>query len=130
MDQYKTWRIIYRIDTDAILIIDVCRKTTHQTPKRVSMIAEGVPGSTRRYHERVEWEMDAAKRKRFEAAGWSVGSAKDFLKLSPEEAAFVELKLRLSDSLKQRRQSKSLSQAALAKKIKSSPVSRSQDGGR
>lgn len=64
--------------------------------------------------------MEAAKRKRLEAAGWSVGSATDFLKLSPEEAAFVELKLRLSDSLKRRRQSKKLSQAALAKKIKSS----------
>jgi ribosome-binding protein aMBF1 (putative translation factor) len=64
--------------------------------------------------------MNAAKRKRLEAAGWSVGSAKDFLKLSPEEAAFVELKLRLSDSLKRRRQNKNLSQAALAKKIKSS----------
>jgi ribosome-binding protein aMBF1 (putative translation factor) len=64
--------------------------------------------------------MEAAKRKRLEAAGWSVGSATDFLKLSPEEAAFVELKLRLSESLKRRRQSKKLSQAALAKKIKSS----------
>ncbi|HEY0546997.1 MAG TPA: helix-turn-helix transcriptional regulator [Pyrinomonadaceae bacterium] len=64
--------------------------------------------------------MDAAKRKRLEAAGWSVGSATDFLKLSPEEAAFVELKLRLSESLKQRRRSKKLSQAALAKKINSS----------
>jgi DNA-binding XRE family transcriptional regulator len=65
-------------------------------------------------------QMDAAKRKRLEAAGWSVGSATDFLKLSSEEAAFVELKLRLSKSLKQRRQSKKLSQAALAKEIKSS----------
>lgn len=64
--------------------------------------------------------METAKRKRLEAAGWSVGSATDFLKLSPEEADFVELKLRLSESLKQRRQSKKLSQAALAKKIKSS----------
>jgi len=64
--------------------------------------------------------MDAAKRKRLEAAGWSVGSAADFLELSPEEAAFVELKLRLSENLKRRRQSKKLSQAELAKKIKSS----------
>ena len=64
--------------------------------------------------------MEAAKRKRLKAAGWSVGSATDFLELSPEEAAFVELKLRLSESLRRRRQSKKLSQAALAKKIKSS----------
>lgn len=64
--------------------------------------------------------MDAAKRKRLEAAGWSIGSATDFLELSPEEAAFVELKLRLSENLRRRRQSKKLSQAELAKKIKSS----------
>lgn len=64
--------------------------------------------------------MDTAKRKRLEAAGWSIGSAKDFLNLSSEEAAFVELKLRLSESLKERRQNKNLSQTELAKKIKSS----------
>ncbi len=64
--------------------------------------------------------METAKRKRLEAAGWSVSSATDFLKLSPEEAAFVESKLRPSEILKRHRQSKKLSQAALAKKIKSS----------
>lgn len=64
--------------------------------------------------------MDAAKRKRLEAAGWGVGSATDFLNLSPEEAAFVELKLRLSDSLRQRRQKQRLSQVELARKIRSS----------
>lgn len=50
-------------------------------------------------------KMDSAKRKRLEAAGWRVGSTADFLELSPEEAAFVELKLRLSESLRHRRQS-------------------------
>jgi DNA-binding XRE family transcriptional regulator len=64
--------------------------------------------------------MNAAKRKRLEAAGWSVGSTTDFLELSPEEAAFVELKLRLSESLKRRRKTQKLSQDALARKIKSS----------
>lgn len=64
--------------------------------------------------------MNTAKRKRLEAAGWSVGSTADFLELSPEEEAFVELKLRLSESLKNRRKDKKLSQDALAKKIRSS----------
>ena len=36
VDQDKTWRIIYRIDTDAIVIADVFQKTTRQTPKRVT----------------------------------------------------------------------------------------------
>jgi ribosome-binding protein aMBF1 (putative translation factor) len=65
-------------------------------------------------------KMDSAKRKRLEAAGWRVGSTADFLEMSPEEAAFVELKLRLSESLRRRRQSQKLSQDALAKKLKSS----------
>lgn len=64
--------------------------------------------------------MTAMKRQRLEAAGWSVGSTVDFLELSPEEAAFVELKLRLSESLKRRRKNQKLSQDPLAKKIRSS----------
>jgi phage-related protein len=35
VDRDKTWRIIYRIDTDAIIIVDVFQKTTQRTPKRV-----------------------------------------------------------------------------------------------
>ena len=34
-DQDKSWRIIYRIDVDAIVILEVFRKTTQQTPPRV-----------------------------------------------------------------------------------------------
>jgi ribosome-binding protein aMBF1 (putative translation factor) len=65
-------------------------------------------------------KMNAAKRKRLEAAGWSIGTAAEFLELSPEEAAFVELKLRLSESLRKRRTRQNLSQTQLAKKIRSS----------
>jgi ribosome-binding protein aMBF1 (putative translation factor) len=64
--------------------------------------------------------INTAKRKRLEAAGWKVGSTADFLELSAEEAAFVELKLRLSESLRKRRTRQKLSQTALAKKLKSS----------
>jgi phage-related protein len=31
----KNWRIIYRIDEDAILIIEVFNKVTRETPKSV-----------------------------------------------------------------------------------------------
>ena len=34
-DEGKTWRIIYRIDEDAIIISEVFAKKTQQTPKRV-----------------------------------------------------------------------------------------------
>jgi|ERR1044072_2163581 DNA-binding XRE family transcriptional regulator len=64
--------------------------------------------------------MKANKRKELEAAGWQVGSTRDFLGLTPEETAFVELKLALSASLKQCRISKGLSQNDLAKRLRSS----------
>lgn len=34
-DEDSTWRIIYRIDTDAIIIFEVFSKKTKQTPKKV-----------------------------------------------------------------------------------------------
>lgn len=60
------------------------------------------------------------KRARLEKKGWKVGDAADFLELSKEEAAFVELKLALSRSLKKRRQTKKWTQTQLAKAIGSS----------
>lgn len=35
VDAGKTWRIVYRLDADAIVIADVFQKTTQQTPNRV-----------------------------------------------------------------------------------------------
>ena len=64
--------------------------------------------------------MRTGRRKKLEAAGWKVGSAQDFLGLTPEEAAFVELKLTLSASLKECRKNQGLSQGDLAKRLRSS----------
>jgi ribosome-binding protein aMBF1 (putative translation factor) len=60
------------------------------------------------------------KRARLEASGWKFGTAKDFLGLSEEEAAYIELKIRLAEALRQRRQDKGLSQVDLAAKLRSS----------
>lgn len=51
-----------------------------------------------------------AKRERLEKRGWRVGTVEDFLGLSPAEAAYVELRLRLSEALRSRRKSRRLSQ--------------------
>jgi DNA-binding XRE family transcriptional regulator len=64
--------------------------------------------------------MNAKKRKRLEAAGWTVGEARDFLKLTPDEAALVEMRLALSRNLRERRIEAGLTQTALAKKLGSS----------
>lgn len=64
--------------------------------------------------------MDKSKRKKLERTGWRVGSAAEFLGLSEDEAAFVELKVALSEELRTRRESQGLTQEALARKLGSS----------
>ena len=64
--------------------------------------------------------MKAVKRKKLEALGWKVGSAADFLDLSDEEAAYIELKLTLANRLKEVRNQQGLTQKELAGLIDSS----------
>lgn len=64
--------------------------------------------------------MNPAKRKRLQNKGWKFGNASDFLNLSPEEAAYVEVKLALSKRLQETRREKKLSQEQLAQRLKSS----------
>jgi ribosome-binding protein aMBF1 (putative translation factor) len=61
-----------------------------------------------------------SKRQKLEAKGWRVGTAQEFLGLSDEENAYVELRLRLADSLRLRRQRRKLSQTELARMVRSS----------
>jgi predicted XRE-type DNA-binding protein len=64
--------------------------------------------------------MRRSKKRHLEKRGWRFGSAQEFLGLSEDEAAYVDLRLRLADSLKNRRREQNLSQAALARLIRSS----------
>ena len=64
--------------------------------------------------------MNNAKRKRLESKGWKIGSTKEFLSLSREEVAYVELKLALSRVLQEFRRRKRLTQHELARRLKSS----------
>jgi DNA-binding XRE family transcriptional regulator len=64
--------------------------------------------------------MKKAERDRLMKAGWKVGSTKDFLGLSDEETALIEMKLAMARSLKQRRLANDLTQADLAKQLGSS----------
>ena len=63
--------------------------------------------------------MDNARRAKLRTKGWTVGSAREFLPLSPEEAALVELRLALSRTLRTWRTRHGMSQMALAKRLKS-----------
>lgn len=64
--------------------------------------------------------MKKSKRAKLEAAGWIVGSVREFLGLSAAEAALIELKLSLSRSLRDRRRRRGISQVELAKRLGSS----------
>jgi len=61
-----------------------------------------------------------AKKKRLVKKGWKIGSADEFLGLSPEESAYIELKLNLSEKLRRNRIRKKLTQGELAQLISSS----------
>lgn len=64
--------------------------------------------------------MDKEKRARLEAKGWKVGSAEEFLGMTPDEAAYVELRLKLSDAVRDLRKKKRLTQIELAELLHSS----------
>lgn len=64
--------------------------------------------------------MKKAKQKQLEKRGWKVGTVAEFLGLSPEEEAFVEMKLALSRQLKEQRKKSRMSQESLARLVKSS----------
>lgn len=64
--------------------------------------------------------MKKSKREALEKSGWKVGSVAEFLGLTPEESALIELKLALSRSLRDRRTRQGLTQIELAKQIRSS----------
>ena len=51
--------------------------------------------------------------------GWKDGTVAEFLELTPEEEALIEIKLALSKNLRERRQNQ-MTQGQLAEKLKSS----------
>ena len=64
--------------------------------------------------------MRKTKKSRLEKKGWKVGTVGEFLDLTPEEEAYIELKLRLGENLRKRRVRHKMTQVDLAKRVKSS----------
>ena len=64
--------------------------------------------------------MKADKKNKLMADGWRIGSATEFLGLSSDEAAYVDLKHDLSHHLRKQREESGLTQTKLAKEIGSS----------
>jgi hypothetical protein len=64
--------------------------------------------------------MNKTKQSRLKRAGWKIGSARDFLGLTSEEEAIIEMRIVLARGVKQRRMALQLSQGELAKRLGSS----------
>ena len=64
--------------------------------------------------------MDPKKKKRLEAKGWHLGDAFEFFGIDEADAAVIDMKVGLARELQDRREKAGLSQAELAKKLKTS----------
>ena len=64
--------------------------------------------------------MDKEKKARLETHGWRVGSTEEFLGLTSEEAAYIELRLKFSDAVREYRKKRHLTQVQLAELLQSS----------
>jgi predicted XRE-type DNA-binding protein len=64
--------------------------------------------------------MQKGKRQRLERAGWAVGDTAEFLKLTPAEATYLELRFHLGEYLRERRVARKMSQVTVARLLESS----------
>lgn len=64
--------------------------------------------------------MNKSKKDALEQKGWKISSAGEFLGLTPEEEAYIELKLSLSQFLQEKRKTRRLTQNQMANLIQSS----------
>ena len=64
--------------------------------------------------------MDETTRKRLEADGWKIGDTQEFLGLSDDEMAYVDMRISVRNALRARREAGGLTQKALATRLGSS----------
>lgn len=64
--------------------------------------------------------MNSKRRKELGTKGWKFGGVEDFLGLTDEEMEYIELKITLSEMVKEHREKSGLSQVNAAKILKSS----------
>ena len=64
--------------------------------------------------------MDEEKRKKLEAQGWRIGDTQEFLGLSDEDIAYIDIKIALSQMIRELRRQQKLTQQQIAKLIGSS----------
>jgi predicted XRE-type DNA-binding protein len=61
--------------------------------------------------------MDAAKRKKLEAAGWQIGDAANFLGMDDAERQVLDARVKLAMAIRRQREARHLSQKALGLRL-------------
>lgn len=64
--------------------------------------------------------MDEARRKQLEAAGYRVTDTQEFLGLSDDEMAYIDLRIAVRNAVRARREAQGITQQALASRMGSS----------
>lgn len=64
--------------------------------------------------------MRESRKNQLAKKGWKVGDAAEFLGLTEEEAAYIEMKLKLAEGLRLRRRRRRMTQEQVAKLVRSS----------
>ncbi|MDB6094427.1 MAG: helix-turn-helix domain protein [Verrucomicrobia bacterium] len=64
--------------------------------------------------------MKTERKQRLEAAGFKVGTTDEFLKLTADEKAMIDIRLALARAVRERRVAQKYSQVELARRLKSS----------
>ena len=64
--------------------------------------------------------MRESKKRRLQKKGWRIAGVEEFLGLSEEESEYIELKVKLSQAFKNKRQQKGLTQVEAARVLRSS----------
>jgi DNA-binding XRE family transcriptional regulator len=127
----RNWRIVYRIDRDAILVADVFRlpEDDKADPAPGYRSLQASPGYLRRGckagrpagpEEEELRTMDKAKQKALEAAGIRFTTVQEFLGLTDEENQIVELRAAIARRTRELREKNRLTQQELASRLKSS----------
>jgi predicted XRE-type DNA-binding protein len=98
--------ITYRVDADAVVVVEVLPDRL-EFRKHVALIYDRL----RDYDQR---------RARLEGSWWQVGEVGDFLQLTPQQAAFVGMKVALADQLALVRRRRHWRQVDVATRLRSS----------
>ena len=122
-DAGQSWRVIYRTDPDAVLVVSSFSKKTNKMPKAVIVQARKLLREVRRGLT-MDWRplmsVSRKKKAKVEAMGGQVTSVEEWLELTPEDVAVIDMKIRLGESLRDRRRRKRLSQEGVAKILQTS----------